>query len=147
MVSFGKCPLTSVNASAGGYHDSPSLIPAHHEVDPFPTPPAAVGPPYEMARMENSAASLIPHPAPGATIDPPPPPPVQPPSASSRKTNIMRYEPARFILHTDAEEITPDEDGFIELPPQYSENRRPLAPYGSSSWSEVRPSSQFSHTP
>lgn len=117
----------------GGYHDSPSLISVRHEVDPFPTPPAAAAP-YEMSRMENSSASLIPPPAPEATGDLSPP--MHPPSsASSRKTNMKtstRYQPARFILHTDAEEIVPDEDGFIELPPQYSENRRPMAPYGSS---------------
>ncbi|KAH9047634.1 hypothetical protein EDB84DRAFT_1461272 [Lactarius hengduanensis] len=131
----------------GGYHDSPSLIPLHHEVNPFPTPPAAAGAPYEMARMENSAASLIPHPASEAANSDAPPPSVQPPSASSRKTNMtMSYQPARFILHTDAEETLPDENGFIELPPQYSENRRPPAPYVSSG-SGVRPSSQFSHTP
>ncbi|KAI9462488.1 hypothetical protein BJY52DRAFT_1185208 [Lactarius psammicola] len=135
----------------GGYHDSPSLIPVRHEVDPFPTPPATSGAPYEMARMENSAANLIPHPVSGAIGGLPPPSPVQPPSASSRKTNMTastRYQPAQFILHTDAEEVTPDENGFIELPPQYSENRRPLAPpsHGSSG-SEVRPLSQFSHTP
>ncbi|KAH9004372.1 hypothetical protein EDB86DRAFT_2888278 [Lactarius hatsudake] len=122
----------------GGYHDSPWI--------PFPTPPAAAGAPYEMARMENSAASLIPHPAPEAASDAPPPS-VHPPSASSRKANMtMRYQPARFILHTDAEETLPDENGFIELPPQYSENRRPPAPYVSPG-SGVRPSSQFSHTP
>lgn len=131
----------------GGYHDSPSLIPLHHGVDPFPTPPAAAASPYEMARMVNSAASLIPHPFPEAANSDVPPPSVQPPSASSRKTNMtMRYQPARFILHTDAEETLPDENGFIELPPQYSENRRPPAPYVSSG-SGVRPSSQFSHTP
>ncbi|KAH9082006.1 hypothetical protein EDB83DRAFT_2336024 [Lactarius deliciosus] len=121
----------------------PSLIPLHHEVDPFPTPPAGAGAPYEMGRMENSAASLIPQEAASDA----PPPSVQPPSASSRKTNMtMRYQPARFILHTDAEETLPDENGFIELPPQYSENRRPPAPHVSPG-SGVRPSSQFSHTP
>jgi hypothetical protein len=111
----------------GGYHDSP---PARYGgVDPFPTFPTApaTGAPFEMSRMENSAASLIPHPAPVATTDPPPPVHVHPPSASSRKSNMTtstRYQPAQFILHTDAEEIAPNEDGFIELPPQYSENPR-----------------------
>ncbi|KAI9445126.1 hypothetical protein H4582DRAFT_1913472 [Lactarius indigo] len=129
----------------GDYHDSPTLIPAH-QVDPF-LAPAANGVPYEMARMENSAASLIPRPVPEATSDLPSPP--VPPSVSSRKSNMTastRYQPARFILHTDAEEILPDDNGFIELPPQYSENRRAPAPYVSSG-SGVRPSSQFSHTP
>jgi len=112
--------------------DSPSHLPG--EVDPFPTPPAPTAP-YEMSRMENSSASLIPHSASVPTTDSPSP--VHPRSASSRKSNMTtstRYKPAQFILHTDAEEMAPDENGFIELPPQYSENRAP-------------PSIQSSHTP
>ncbi|KAG2159791.1 uncharacterized protein EDB93DRAFT_1074314 [Suillus bovinus] len=38
------------------------------------------------------------------------------------------YKPStRFILHTDVEDVLPNEDGVVELPPQYSEHRQPLA--------------------
>jgi len=125
----------------GVYHDSPSLVSVRQGVEPYPTPDT-ITPPYEMTRMENSAASLIRR-APETTNDSPSP--VPPTSASSRKTNMAstRNQPARFILHTDVEEIEPDESGFIELPPQYSAQRRPLAPYGSS----VAPSTRSSYTP
>ncbi|KAL0951285.1 hypothetical protein HGRIS_007996 [Hohenbuehelia grisea] len=38
--------------------------------------------------------------------------------------------PSRFIVHTDVEDMLPppNEDGIVELPPQYSERRAPLAP-------------------
>ncbi|KAN0134810.1 hypothetical protein V8E53_007184 [Lactarius tabidus] len=115
-----------------GYHDSPSLVSVHHgvEVEPFPTTPSNTTPLYEMARMENSTVSLI-HPAGEATGHSPSP--VPPTYAGSRKTHMAstRNQSAQFILHTDVEETEPDENGFIELPPQYSANRRPLAPYGS----------------
>ncbi|EMD42131.1 hypothetical protein CERSUDRAFT_79741 [Gelatoporia subvermispora B] len=42
---------------------------------------------------------------------------------------ISTYQPpARFILHTDAEDVVPlPEEDIIELPPQYSERRTPAA--------------------
>ncbi|KAN0134811.1 hypothetical protein V8E53_007185 [Lactarius tabidus] len=127
------------------YHDSPSLVSVRHGVEPFPTAPSNTTSPYEMTRMENSAASLI-HPASEATGHSPSP--VPPTSAGPRKTDMAstRNQPARFILHTDVEEIEPDENGFIELPPQYSASRRPLAPYGSPE-SGVPSSNQSSYTP
>ncbi|KDQ63462.1 hypothetical protein JAAARDRAFT_189038 [Jaapia argillacea MUCL 33604] len=40
----------------------------------------------------------------------------------------LRHETiSRFIVHTDAEEIEPDENGVVELPPQYSERRGPVS--------------------
>ncbi|PPQ70489.1 hypothetical protein CVT26_013996 [Gymnopilus dilepis] len=41
--------------------------------------------------------------------------------------NAARYAPpTRFILHTDVEDaMPPDENGIVELPPQYSERRGP----------------------
>ncbi|KDR84913.1 hypothetical protein GALMADRAFT_217994 [Galerina marginata CBS 339.88] len=38
------------------------------------------------------------------------------------------YKPSRFIVHTDVEDDLPppNEDGIVELPPQYSERRGPL---------------------
>lgn len=129
-----------------GYHDSPSLVSVRHGVEPFPTNPSNTTPPYEMTRMENSAASLI-HPASEATGHLPSP--VPPTSTGSRKTDMASTgnQPARFILHTDVEEVEPDENGFIELPPQYSASRRPLAPYGSPGGNSVPSSNQSSYTP
>lgn len=114
-----------------GYQDSPSLV--HHAMEPFPAIPSNITPPYEMTRMDNSAASLL-RPTSDATGQSPSPSPLPTTSAGSRKANMApttRNQPAQFILHTDVEETEPDENGFIELPPQYSASRRPLAPYGS----------------
>jgi hypothetical protein len=132
------------NFVVDGYHDSPSLVSVRHGVEPFATTPSNTTSPYEMTRMENSAANLI-HSASEATGHSPSP--VPPTSAGSRKTDMTSTnKPARFILHTDVEEIEPDENGFIELPPQYSANRRPLDPYGSPG-NGVPSSNQSSYTP
>jgi hypothetical protein len=51
-------------------------------------------------------------------------------SAGRRKAALAghtAYKPStRFILHTDVEDVVPDDNGVVELPPQYSEHRRPL---------------------
>ena len=41
------------------------------------------------------------------------------------KALSMGIPPSKFILHTDVEDASPYEGGFIELPPQYSERRGP----------------------
>lgn len=54
-------------------------------------------------------------------------------SSGARKAamaGVATYKPPpRFILHTDLEELQPppEEDEIIELPPQYSESRAPIA--------------------
>jgi hypothetical protein len=53
------------------------------------------------------------------------------PSAAQRKAamaGVTPYKPSRFIVHTDVEDDLPppNEDGVVELPPQYSERRGPL---------------------
>ncbi len=42
------------------------------------------------------------------------------------------YTPSRFILHTDADDVPlppPNEDGVVELPPQYSGSGKRLRPF------------------
>jgi len=51
-------------------------------------------------------------------------------SAGQRKSGmsgLTGYKPSRYVLHTDAEDedLVPNEDGVIELPPQYSATRGP----------------------
>jgi hypothetical protein len=52
-------------------------------------------------------------------------------SAGRRKAAMAgqtAYKPStRFILHTDVEDVVPDDNGIVELPPQYSEHRQPLS--------------------
>lgn len=53
-------------------------------------------------------------------------------TAAGRKAALagaQPYKPARFILHTDLEEVVPPDEGeeVIELPPQYSEARAPIS--------------------
>lgn len=52
-------------------------------------------------------------------------------STAQRKAavaGVSTYKPSRFILHTDLDDALPppNEDGVVELPPQYSERRNPL---------------------
>ncbi|KAG2154773.1 hypothetical protein DEU56DRAFT_770284 [Suillus clintonianus] len=53
-------------------------------------------------------------------------------SAGRRKAAMAgqtAYKPTtRFIMHTDVDDVVPDDNGIVELPPQYSEHRQPLAP-------------------
>lgn len=58
-------------------------------------------------------------------------PPVEPGSepipasaGSIASPNAVYQLPTRIIMHTDAGDIIPDENGLVELPPQYSEHRR-----------------------
>jgi hypothetical protein len=51
-------------------------------------------------------------------------------SAGQRKSGMAgfaAYKPSRYVVHTDAEDedLVPNEDGVIELPPQYSASRGP----------------------
>ncbi|KAJ7071099.1 hypothetical protein C8F01DRAFT_415309 [Mycena amicta] len=47
-------------------------------------------------------------------------------STSQRKSAMSAYKPARYVMHTDAEDDLPaNEDGVVELPPSYSAQRRP----------------------
>jgi len=41
------------------------------------------------------------------------------------QAGVSTYTPSRFIVHTDVEDVypPPNEDGVVELPPQYSERR------------------------
>lgn len=42
---------------------------------------------------------------------------------------VTGYQPpARFIVHTDAEDIVPENSELVELPPQYTERRAPVPP-------------------
>jgi len=50
------------------------------------------------------------------------------PSIPQRKAavaGVKAYQPSRFIVHTDVDDVLPrpNDDGVIELPPQYSERR------------------------
>jgi len=51
-------------------------------------------------------------------------------SAGRRKSGMSGfsgYKPSRYVIHTDAEDddLPPNADGVIELPPQYSASRGP----------------------
>jgi hypothetical protein len=40
---------------------------------------------------------------------------------------VSGYKPSRFILHTDVDEVVPDEEqDIVELPPQYTDRRQSL---------------------
>ncbi|THH20237.1 hypothetical protein EW146_g1075 [Bondarzewia mesenterica] len=128
-------------------HDpSTTLLPQGlYQPDPFPlsTPTPAM---YHHASI--SSTSLI---SPLPTLDNPRYAGTSLSSGTSRKASMMessdqRREPSRFIIHTDAADELPDENGVIELPPQYSEVRRPIPGFsipsdthGTSSSTVLRP--------
>lgn len=63
-------------------------------------------------------------------------------SSAQRKAAMAgnSYTPSRFILHTDIDDVPlppPDEDGVVELPPQYSERKAPQTIPSSSSLSRT----------
>ncbi|ETW87415.1 hypothetical protein HETIRDRAFT_431760 [Heterobasidion irregulare TC 32-1] len=54
-------------------------------------------------------------------------PPVPTSKAAMIRAANERNRPSRYLIHTDAaDDIIPDESDIIELPPQYSESRRPI---------------------
>lgn len=64
--------------------------------------------------------------------NPGPPSPQQSSAPDSWHVPTTKQKPAlkaqlasRYILHTDADDVAPNEDGMIELPPQYSERQGP----------------------
>jgi hypothetical protein len=48
--------------------------------------------------------------------------------SAPRKGAATTNSAPRFIMHTDVEEVSPNQDEVIELPPQYSATRAPLHP-------------------
>ncbi|THH34138.1 hypothetical protein EUX98_g159 [Antrodiella citrinella] len=97
---YGGASITSESAPRQSYHDEPSIY---------------SGPSGASARSPTGSF-----------------PPMPSFSSSTRKAaqaGALPYKPARFILHTDLEEAAPPDEGeeVIELPPQYSEARAPIA--------------------
>ncbi|KAH7883520.1 hypothetical protein F5I97DRAFT_1814089 [Phlebopus sp. FC_14] len=70
-------------------------------------------------------------------------------SSGRRKAAMMSASgsqtPTRFIVHTDAEDVVPADAQLVELPPQYTERRAPLAPQLSSSTIPRATSSEILH--
>ncbi|KAI9512804.1 hypothetical protein F5148DRAFT_1145794 [Russula earlei] len=108
------------------FRKEPALL---GQVDPFP-PPSTTDISHEMTRL-SSSGHVKPLPLPDDQVVPEPDgallssvslsgprtsntPPPRSPSPSTR-----------VLVHRDAEELV-EEDGIIELPPEYDENRRPL---------------------
>lgn len=49
--------------------------------------------------------------------------PVASASAATAAGQTAYQPPTQFIVHTDADDVVPDANGLVELPPQYSEHR------------------------
>ncbi|OBZ79417.1 hypothetical protein A0H81_01012 [Grifola frondosa] len=120
---------------------------ANATTDTFPTPNSTVN---LLRRTSHPGVDAYP-PSPAYSISTPIPPNSQAGSGSgsrggegsasisessttlstSRKAamaGVPSYQaPARFILHTDAEDEHPDDNEVVELPPQYSERRAPTS--------------------
>ncbi|KAF8905510.1 hypothetical protein CPB84DRAFT_1727048 [Gymnopilus junonius] len=115
-------PSESSYQSTEGYQLTPQIYPprqAFPPPDPFSSsappmmPESEIEPFAEQSRGETSSSRDSMTPA---------------QRKAALAANNARYNPpTRFILHTDVEDaIPPNEDGVVELPPQYSERRGPL---------------------
>jgi hypothetical protein len=119
-------PISSSTNLTRPYAPPDSVPIAEYEPRPFILPPRDPEPlSYAQSRHSrtNSQSELL---SPGPSDHSGPPRTFT--STAQRKAamaGLTAYKPSRFILHTDLDEEPHDEE-VIELPPQYSENRRPL---------------------
>ncbi|KAJ7786241.1 hypothetical protein B0H16DRAFT_1489753 [Mycena metata] len=108
-------------------HNLPSSPPAHYQ----PYGMASRLP--ESANPFNHAPSTAPSSIHSPDVDPfmdraPGPSGSRTPGQrKSAMSGLTGYTPSRYVLHTDAEDedLAPNEDGVVELPPQYSASRPP----------------------
>ncbi|KAF8647917.1 hypothetical protein AX16_006449, partial [Volvariella volvacea WC 439] len=121
----------------------------HHEITPYP-PPSQYPPSPPLPYTSGARSDLASPPYPSTTAPSESAGPsdrtstIDSMSTSQRKAalaGVSTYRPTRFIVHTDADDILPppNEDGVVELPPQYSESRAPVpgfSPYSGSSLSQ-----------
>lgn len=114
--SFNINPFEDVPPQSPTYQPSSQ----HQHPGAFHSPsqyyPSVPGYPLEIPVSDSSASRPEFGPQPTST------------STSQRKATmegVTAYKPSRFILHTDADDDLPqpNDDGVIELPPQYSERR------------------------
>ena len=117
---------SSLHRASSPFEDSQAHhLPPGHEPEPFmlTTPTTTTHSPY----TDDAAAGAV-----RAAHSRLPSMSTSHPSSAARRKAAMAgspsyQQPSRFILHTDIEEAQPNEDGFIELPPQYSAHRAPVA--------------------
>jgi hypothetical protein len=123
------------SSDADPFHDPPSQPVTHyqmpsqyHRPGTFQSPsqhyPLVSGHTPQNPVTDSSVPSLT-----RTEFEPIPPQSTPSTSTSQRKAAMAgvkkAYQPSRFILHTDADDDLPqpNDDGVVELPPQYSERR------------------------
>ena len=133
--SYDRPYSSNANSSfnANPFQDPPSQPVTHYQMPSQYHLPGTFQPPSQHYPLvsgyipqdpvtDSSAPSL------SRTDGPIPPQSTPSTSTSQRKAamaGVKAYQPSRFIVHTDADDDLPqpDDDGVIELPPQYSERR------------------------
>lgn len=125
-VAYGGAPPSSHNLLSD--HDAGSISP------PLTNPYSGYAP--TSLSGSDPRQSYHDDPFAAATSSGPRSPRAYPPSTNTSSTGRTKaqiagmhpYKPARYILHTDLEEVGPPDEAeeVIELPPQYSETRAPL---------------------
>lgn len=149
-VDLLQAPLPPSSYIRSYTSPSTTSLPHNRTASPFDDPPLPAG--YE-PRPFTLQAPEEPEYAAGATGTPNSRRVSQTTTTSTRRTKgpMPNYQPPRLIMHTDIEEAeeTPNEDGFIELPPQYSESRKPLSSFNGSQsgMSSIPEGSHYSQTP
>ncbi|KAH7929312.1 hypothetical protein BV22DRAFT_1057011 [Leucogyrophana mollusca] len=89
--------------------------PQNYDADPFNVPPSPL---HQHSRVSSNTDSFAGYGDVGSSSM----------SSAGRRKAAMAgataYKaPTRFVLHTDVDDVVPDENGVVELPPQYSERR------------------------
>jgi hypothetical protein len=96
---------------------SPSLLPYDNDPDVLPDPQRVSSLPGQHTLPQSSRFSQIDiSGAVAKTIV----------SQKADEAEGASRRPTRFVLHTDVDELQPNEDGVVELPPQYSDHRVPI---------------------
>jgi hypothetical protein len=122
-AGFNKLPQCSPS-DAGLYTQrppSPSLLPYDNDLDVLPDPQQVSSP--RLSRSGHHALTQSPRfsqidisGAVATTIA----------SQKADEAESTSHRSTRFVLHTDVDDLQPNEDGVLELPPQYSDHRVPV---------------------
>ena len=115
------------------FQDPPSQPITHYQMPSQYLRPGALQspsehyPPVSGYTPQNPVTDSLAHPLHRTDFEPIPPQSTPSTSTPQRKASMAgakAYQPSRFIVHTDADDLPrPNVDGVIELPPQYSERR------------------------
>ena len=123
---YSSNPVPSFNGNP--FQDPPSQPVTHYQLpsqyfrpDTLQSP-SQLYPPVSGYSLQNPVTDSLAPSLPRTEFDPIP---LQSTPSTQRKAGVKAYQPSRFIVHRDADDDLPrpNDDGVVEVPPQYSERR------------------------